>query len=317
MNTFWSVFCIVALLIALLLLASLICFFLVFYVPRRRPTEEEDYNIPPGKIYEPHRDTMVAWMKEIRATAHEDFSIRSFDGLTLWGKYYEYAPGAPIELMFHGYRGTAERDLCGGVQRCFALGRSALIVDQRTSGRSEGHIISFGVNESRDCLAWVDFMVSHFGPNVKIILTGISMGAATVLTAAGNPLPPNVIGVLADCGYTSAKEIIQKVMRQLKLPTKLLYPFVKLGARLFGRFDLEEVSPIEALKNCTVPVFFVHGETDDFVPCDMSKSNYNVCPTPKKLYTVPGAGHGLSFPLAPQEYLDALRAFFGPEASAM
>ena len=81
--------------------------------------------------------------------------------------------------MFHGYRGSSERDLCGGVQRCFKLGRSALLVDQRAHGRSDGHIISFGVNERKDCLAWVDFMVKHFGPDVKIILTGISMGAST------------------------------------------------------------------------------------------------------------------------------------------
>ena len=157
---------------------------------------------------------MVAWMKEARKLVTEEFSIVSFDGLRLYGKFYEYEPDAPIELMFHGYRGSAERDLCGGVQRCFALGRSCLIVDQRTSEKSEGHVISFGINERRDCRAWVDFAVEHFGPDVKIVLTGISMGAATVMMAAGEPLPANVIGVLADCGYTSAKDIIKKVIRQ-------------------------------------------------------------------------------------------------------
>lgn len=121
---------------------------------------------------------------------HEEFSITSFDGLTLREKYYEYAPGAPIELMLHGYRGESERDLCGGVQRCFALGRSALIVDQRACGNNEGHVITFGIKEHRDCLAWIDFMVKHFSPNTKIILTGISMGTSTVLMAAAKPLPP-------------------------------------------------------------------------------------------------------------------------------
>lgn len=299
-----------ALLAAVLsLLISLLCFFLVFYVPRRRTASREEFSIPPGAIYEPHRDRMVAWMKQTRSMPHEDVSIRSFDGLTLCGSYYEFEPGAPIELMFHGYRGTAERDLCGGVQRCFTLGRSALIVDQRAGGRSEGHVITFGVNESRDCLAWVDFMIKRFGPDVKIILTGISMGAATVLTAAGKPLPKNVIGVLADCGYTSAKDIIREVMHQMKLPPKLLYPFVKLGARLYGRFDLEEASPIEALKTCRVPVFFVHGEADDFVPCAMSRSNYSVCPSQKQLLTVPGAGHGLSYLIDGGRYLSALAQF--------
>ena len=237
--------------------------------------------------------------------------ITSFDGLKLRGKYYEYAPGAPIELMFHGYRGTAERDLSGGKQRCFQLGHSALIVNQRASIGSEGNVISFGVNESRDCLDWVNFMVEHFGPEVRIILCGISMGAATVLIATGQTLPSNVIGVLADCGYNSQKGIIQTVIRKLKLPVAVVYPFVKLAARLYGRFDLEACSPEEAVKRCTVPVIFFHGEEDDFVPCEMSRVNYEACAARKRLVTVPGAGHGLSYPVAPEVYLRAMREFFG------
>ena len=309
MSILWTVLGIIAILAVLFFLVVYFCFYVAFYVPKRKATSEEDFSIPHGKIYEPHRDTMVAWMKETRALPHEEVTIRSFDGLTLHGKYYEYAPGAPIELMLHGYRGTAERDLCGGIQRCFALGRSALIVDQRTSGQSEGRVISFGINESRDCLAWVDFMVEHFGADVKIILTGISMGAATVMITAGMDLPENVIGVLADCGYTSAKEIIKKVIRQLHLPADLLYPFVKLGAKLFGHFDLEELSQIEAMKKCRVPVIFVHGESDDFVPCDMSRANYEACVSPKKLLTVPGAGHGLGYLIDHDGYLNALTEF--------
>ena len=239
----------------------------------------------------------------------EEFSINSFDGLRLYAKYYEFAPGAPIEIMFHGYRGSAERDLCGGVQRCFALGRSALIVDQRGSGKSEGRIISFGINESRDCHSWVNFAIEHFGQDVKLILTGISMGAATVMVAAGKELPKNVVGVLADCGYTSPKEIIKLVIRKLKLPPNLLYPFVKLGARLYGGFDLESASPIEAMKNCSVPIIFCHGEADNFVPCDMSRANFSACAAKKELLTIPDAGHGLAYLVDGKGYLSALAAF--------
>lgn len=306
MKPLWIVLIIIGVLTALILAISYFCFYLAFYVPGRNKVKKEEYPLPPGKIYEPFKDTMVSWMKEVRAMPCEEFSIRSFDGLQLWAKYYEYAPGAPIELMFHGYRGSAERDLCGGVQRCFALGRSALIVDQRGSGKSEGKVISFGINESRDCLKWIDFMIAHFGKNIKIILTGISMGAATVMVAAGKPLPSNVVGALADCGYTSPKEIIKRVIGQLKLPANLLYPFVKLGARLFGGFDLEEVSPIEAMKNCSVPIIFFHGEADDFVPCEMSRANFAACTAEKKLLTVPEAGHGLGYLVDGKGYLAAL-----------
>lgn len=299
----------------LVFLAAYICFRIAFYVPRKKIPSDE-IRLPEGEIYEEFRESMVSWIKEARAMPHEDVSITSFDGLRLCGKFYEYAPGAPIELMFHGYRGSAERDLSGGVQRCFQLGRSALIVDQRCSEGSEGHVITFGIHEHRDCLSWIDFMVSHFGPEVKIILTGISMGASTVLMAAGKPLPENVIGVLADCGFNSARDIIYKVMKQMGLPPALCYPFVKLGARIFGKFDLDEYSAEEAMRTCQVPVIFFHGEQDDYVPYEMSRINHEACVSRKKLVLIPGAGHGLSYPVAPDVYLSALHDFFGSEVSS-
>ena len=299
---------IVAAAVLLVLAASAVCFFLVFYsAPRKDPGERID--IPEGEIYEVYREQMESWVRQTRQMPREDVSVESFDGLTLRGKYYEYAPGAPIELMIHGYRGNSERDMSGGVQRAFRLGRSALIVDQRASGRSDGNVITFGVREHRDCLTWVDFMVKKFGPGVKIILTGISMGASTVLMASVEALPENVIGILADCGYTSAREIIHKILRQIHLPVRLVYPFVKLGARLFAGFDLEQASAVDAVKRCKKPVIFYHGEADDYVPWEMSRDNHAACPTRKKLVIIPGAGHGLSFPVDEGRYLAELRQF--------
>lgn len=299
------------LLAAAVLLIVYICFRMAFYSDRRPDPNAEEYSIPKGEIYEPFREQMVQWIKEVRAMPHEDVSIQSFDGLTLRGKYYECTPGAPIELMFHGYRGNSERDMGGGVQRCFALGRSALIVDQRACGRSDGTVITFGVKESRDCLSWLDFMRQRFGPDVKIILTGISMGASTVLNASGYPLPPNVIGVLADCGFDSPRNIMYKVIKEdMHLPPKLAYPFVRLGAMLLGRFDPDSVTSINSVKNATVPVIFFHGSADAFVPKEMSQANYDACPTRKKLVIIPDAGHGLSFPVDQEGYLQALREFF-------
>jgi fermentation-respiration switch protein FrsA (DUF1100 family) len=302
--------------IFLILLIAFICFYMTFFVPKHGPIAIDDYSIPEGEIYEVFRDQMVGWMKEVRAMPHEDVYITSFDGLKLHGRYYEYAPGAPMELMFHGYRGNADRDLCGGVQRCFALHRSALIVDQRASAGSDGKVITFGIKEHRDCRAWVDFAIEKFGPDVKIILTGISMGASTVLMAAGSPLPSQVKGVLADCGFSSAKAIIYTVIRQLKLPPMLLYPFIRLGAILYGRFDPESYSAAEAVKQTDLPTIFFHGADDAFVPAKMSKENYDNCASRKMLVTIPGAGHGLSYPVDPEGYLQALRDFFGPELSA-
>lgn len=302
--------------LAAVIAVSFVCYRMAFYSPPRKILEGDQVATPEGEIYDPFRESMERWILEARAMPREVVSIQSFDGLTLRGWYYEYAPGAPIELMMHGYRGDSERDLSGGVQRCFACGRSALVVDQRGGGRSDGKTITMGILERRDCLTWVYFMIKRFGPDVKIILTGISMGAATVVMAGGEELPENVVGILADCGYTSPKEIMQKVIREMGLPPVLSFPFVRLGAKIFGGFDLMETSPEEAIRKCKVPVIFFHGETDDFVPCDMSRRLYDLCPARKAIMTVPGAGHGLSYALMPKEYRKVLNDFFGPELSA-
>ena len=302
-------------LIALFFAATYLCFRIAFYIPNRDPENYEMGGIPEGEIYEPYREKMENWQKETKELPQEEFSITTFDGLTLYGKYYEYEKGAPIELMFHGYRGSAGRDLSGGVQRCFKLQRSALIVSQRCSEKSDGNITTLGIHEHKDCLCWVDFMVKHFGPDVRIILTGISMGASTVLMAAGKPLPKNVIGALADCGYNSPKDILQKIIKQIGLPVSIGYFLVKMGAHIYGHFDLEEFSPEEAMKTCTIPVIFYHGETDDFVPCEMSKTNYAACRSKKAIVTIPDAGHGLSYAVDPEKYLSTLKEFFAEELS--
>lgn len=303
--------------IGLVLAIAYYCFRVGFYVPPRKAGPSEEIPLPEGEIYEKYWESMKRWTMQTRETPHETFFITSFDGLKLCGRFYEFQPGSPIELMFHGYRGSAERDLSGGMQRCFKLGRSAFIVDQRCSGSSEGTVITFGVNEYKDCLAWVDFVVRHFGPDTKIILTGLSMGASTVLMAGGQKLPKNVIGILADCGYHSQKEIICQVIRQMGLPAKWMYPFVRLGARIFGHFDLEEITPEEAVKRCQIPVLFFHGETDDYVPCEMSRINYEACASRKKLILIPNAGHGLCYPVGKDVYLKAAKDFFGPEGTCL
>ena len=300
---------------ALILLISYICYRIAFYAPTRKPLPEGTIEIPEGEIYEAHREKMENWVRKMWTMERESFEITSFDGLKLHAKFYEFAPGAPIELMFHGYRGSAERDLSGGIERCFRVGRSALIVDQRTAGESDGHTITMGICERRDCLSWIDFTIEHFGPDVKIILTGISMGASTVLMAGGEQLPPNVLGILADCGYTSAKAIMYEVIRKMGLPPKPCYPFVKLGAKIFGHFDLEETSPLEAVRRCKLPVIFFHGEDDAFVPCYMSVENFEACGGRKRLVTIPGAGHGLAYAVEPDRYVQELYDFFGPECS--
>lgn len=312
LKIFLIALCGIALLALLTLLTAYICYRITFYSPQYKDGSRKKFDLPNGEIYLPHQEKMTQWQENLQTLPHQSVSITSFDGLTLYGNYYECEKGAPIELIFHGYRGSCKRDLSGGVYRCFALKHNALLVDHRGSGKSEGKTISFGVLESRDCASWVEYILKEINPDAKIIIAGISMGASTVLSATALPLPKNVVGVLADCGYSSAEEIIKKVIKEMKLPPKLMYPFVKLGAKIFGKFDLEERPPIKAMKNCTLPVLFVHGDTDLFVPVEMSKETYAVCRAPKRLLIVKNAGHGLSFLVDEESYLRAVEEFFTP-----
>lgn len=292
---------------------SYYCFIRTFYNPRNKPEAEiGDVTAKVADNFTPFRMRIGEWRREVEGMQGQPFEITSFDGLRLNATYYEYEKGAPIEIMFHGYKGSGHRDLCGGVIRAAKQGRSTLMVDHRASGDSEGSVISFGINESRDCRAWIDLVLEKIDKDAKIILTGISMGAATVLITAGrDDLPENVVGVIADCGYTSPKEIIKKTAKEMGFPPTLTYPFIKLGGRIFGHFNVDELSPLEAMKKCKLPVIFFHGDCDDFVPYEMSERNFEMCASErKKLVAIEGAGHGVAYPVDEETYLAALAEFF-------
>ena len=233
MNPIYIVLIIISSLILLVLLTSYICFKITFFVPNKDKIYKE-YDLPPGDMYIPYHETMIGWMKEMKSFNQEVIKIKSYDGLTLYGIYYEFFKGAPVEIMFHGYRGSAERDLCGGLQRCKELKRNVLTVDQRGHGRSDGNIISFGIKERYDVQSWANYAYERFGDSVKLIITGISMGSSTVTMASSLELPKTVVGVVADCGYSSAKEIIKIVVKQLKLSPTIFYPFIKPAKRSIG-----------------------------------------------------------------------------------
>lgn len=281
------------------------CKNLFFFSKKQRA----NVSYPSGSQYQPYKEQAEQLIAKIKELPYEEVSIRSQDGLKLYGKYYEQDPGAPLEILFHGFHGLAERDFCGGFWLAREAGHNVLLVDERAHGKSEGSVLSFGIKEKYDCLEWTRYATERFGPDVRIILGGISMGAATVLMAAGLDLPDTVKGILADCGYTSPKEIIWKVAEKRKLPIRILYPVAWLGAKVLGHFDLEDGGAVEALKKCKVPVLFIHGEDDHLVPCEMSWRNYAACASDKSIFTVPEAGHTLCYMVDYEGYRDAVSAF--------
>ncbi len=304
---FWIILILIILLI--LFFGVFIAFRLTFYVGKRDIINPDNLVLPMGANFEKFRTQISSWIKENRKRNFKVFKIKSFDNLTLSAKYYEFENGAPIEIIFGGYRGNSERDLSAAVERCFAVKHSVLMVDQRASGDSEGKVTTFGVNESKDCLSWIDFATKTFGSEIKLILGGVSLGGATVLCVA-DKVPSNVWYILADCPYSSPEKIIKKVInKDMKLPEKLLFPLVKLSAKLLGGFNLMEVSPENSVKNAKVPIIFLHGDKDEFVPSQMSVDMYNLCPTKKHLCLIKGAEHGLAYPEDNDGYINAIKEF--------
>ena len=305
-----AVLYIIAGVIALFLLVTAGIYFFAFSSPR--PFRTKDTKLPSGVQYEYERERMLSMIAELAAVPCEDVWIRSYDGLRLHGRYYHVREGAPVQIQFHGYRGTAIRDFSGGCRLARSLGQNVLLVDQRAQGLSGGLTMPFGVRERRDCLSWVEYALGRFGPDTDIFLAGVSMGAATVLMAAGLELPRNVRGIIADCPYDTPLNIIRKVCSEdMRLPAALLLPAVRAAARIFGRFSLAEASPLEAVRKTRIPILLIHGEADMFVPCGMSRRLFAECASPvKKLVTVPGAGHALSFIVDWQSYHDAMVEFF-------
>lgn len=275
------------------------------------------YKDPLASAYEYGEDDQIRNCKEILdlcidkfdRAAFEEVEITSRDGLKLRGRYYHVADGAPLEIQFHGYKGNALRDFSGAWRIAREAGRNVLLVDQRCHGKSEGHTITFGIKERFDCLEWIRYANERFG-NVPILLSGVSMGAATVLMAAGQDLPENVKAVIADCPYDAPSNIIKKVLGQdMGMPVKLVYPLIRFGGMVYGGFNLDADSPVAAVQRAQVPILLIHGDDDRFVPYEMSCNIHAAAPETVEFHTVPGAGHALNYMTAPEEYHKIVHSF--------
>ena len=246
------------------------------------------------------------FMKEHNA---QKVTIHSFDGLKLSALWVPAKNPKGTIIFAHGYRSCRLVDFSLAFPFYHEYGLNILVPEQRAHGESEGKIVTFGVKESRDMQSWIAYHNSTFG-NIPVMLSGLSMGASTMLFLADKELPSNVKGVIADCGFTSPWEIIKTVFyRVIHLPATPVLWAAEFFARIIGGFSLREMDTRQILKNSKLPVFLVHGEEDGFVPYEMTKQAYAACTSEKELLIVPGADHGVSFLTDKPRYTAMLQQF--------
>ena len=300
-------FIVLGLLLALILICGAYVFATACCRKKEMPwlIEEEIKKTSYGKYY----DCMVDADQWLKDNNNKDIFIYADDGIKLHGVWVPASNPKGTILFAHGYRSTPLLDFGVALPFYNELGFNVLVPDQRSHGKSEGKFITFGVKECKDMLRWIEYHNTNLSA-LPIILSGMSMGASTMLYLADEPLPENVKGIIADCGFTSPEEILSTVFTNVThLPAAPFIWATDIFARLFGGFSLSQKDTRNTLKKNHLQVLMVHGESDDFVPCQMSKQGYAACAGDKELFLVENAGHGVSFLVKPDEYQNRLVRF--------
>lgn len=259
-------------------------------------------------------ETVAAIMesaKVLESTEHEQVEITAQDGTLLVGHWYCPENAKRIIVAMHGWRSTWSQDFGAIAPFWFENDCAVLFAEQRGQGNSGGDYMGFGLLERYDCLDWIGWINERTEGKLPIYLGGVSMGATTILMTAGFELPENVKGIVADCAFTSPHAIWKHVVENnFHLPYGLYSRAAKDLCRRRIRVESDSYSTQKALQKCSVPVMFIHGTDDHFVPIEMTYENYKVCSAPKQLFIVPGAEHGMSYLVDKDGYENAVKQFW-------
>ncbi len=245
------------------------------------------------------------------AQEKERIVMKSHDGLRLAAYYLPPKEQSDkVLILMHGYRNDGFGDFSGLVRFYHEMGYHLLVPHQRSHGESEGRYICFGVKERHDLKQWTEYIVKRMKGRCKVFLSGISMGGATVLMAAGLDLPKQVKGIIADCAFTSPWDIFSSVMDlNFHVPKTPVLQVADIISRKRAGFAFKECSTLDCMRENRIPVLFIHGGTDTFVPTQMSYRNYETCTAPKELLIVERAAHATSNMVAPEIYRDKVIGF--------
>ena len=226
--------------------------------------------------------------------------IESYDKLQLHS-YVVTQNSNKWAIVVHGYGGSGKL-MSDKSKYFYDMGYNVLIPDLRGHGKSEGDYIGMGWKDRLDIISWINFIIKE-NPNAEIVLHGTSMGAATVLMTSGENLPSNVKAIVADCAYTSAwDEFSYQLETYLKVPSYYILNVTNMVTKLKAGYSLKEASALECVKKATVPILYIHGDKDKFVPYSMMDKLYDATNSPKEKLTIEGGEHANSDLVSPFLY---------------
>lgn len=244
------------------------------------------------------------WLKKVK---YDELYINSYDKMILHA-YSVKQNSDKWVIICHGYDSEGQNMACYG-EKFYEIGYNVLLPDQRGYGLSEGNKTTMGVKEEIDLQKWIDKLNFEYKPK-EIVLFGVSMGAATVMLAAGNKLSSNVKAVIEDCGYTSVYEEFKYNLRKMfRLPGFPFLNVVDIITRIYDWSILKNGSCIKAVKYSRLPILFIHGSADDFVPFYMHDELYNEAKCKKQKLVVYGASHAESYSKDPELYWKTISEF--------
>lgn len=263
-------------------------------------------NDGPNEFLEFNR-SKLEWIKKQNS---EKITIKSHRNKKLVGYLTLPAEKSNIFVVFaHGHHTDHNGDPANFLQYYVEKGYNFLAMDHVSCGESDGLFTGFDYFEHKDCLLWIDYLISRFGENIKIILHGVSMGGATTCKMVDS-VPEQVKLAVADCPYTSATEEFAETVKGvgIKNPMPLVKAFNAVNKVLAG-YDLNDTEVRSSVSNAKVPMLFVHGDNDGLVPTAMGIELYELCSSPKELFIVSGAGHAESIRIDETGYHKKLDEF--------
>ena len=257
-------------------------------------------------------DRQIINIDYLKSLGREDITIKSKDNLNLHGfLIMNKEKSDKFIILVHGisigYVGSLKY-----VETFYKRGFNILVIDQRRHGKSEGSYVGMGWHDRLDILKWIDLIIKE-NKDAKILLHGISMGAGTVMMVSGEELPENVKVIIEDCGYTSAKEqLAYNLKTMFKLPSFPILNFCSLITKIKDNYFISEASAIKQLQKAKVPILFIHGDKDKFVPFYMLDKLYNACSSKKDKLIIKDVGHAKSESLKSDLYWNKVEDFIKP-----